>query len=38
MLNNAKNDAHTKVIEADMKNNYEKLLKHQNFAPTLSGA
>ena len=38
MLKNAENDAHTEGIEADMKNNNEELLKHQNFAPTLPGA
>lgn len=37
MPKNAENDAHTDVIEADMKNNNEKLLKHKNFVPTLPG-
>lgn len=38
MLKNAENDSHKERIEADMKNNCEKLLRHQNFAPTLPGA
>jgi hypothetical protein len=38
MLIDAENDANTEVIGADMINNNEKLLKHPNFAPTLSGA
>jgi len=38
MLKIAANDAHAECIEACMKNNNEKLLKHPNFAPTLPGA
>jgi len=38
MLENAENDAHSEDIKADMKNNNEKSLMHQNFAPTLPGA
>jgi hypothetical protein len=34
MLKNAENNAHTEVIEANLKNNSEKLLKHQNSVPT----
>jgi len=38
MLENAENGAHAEDIEADMKNDNEKSLTHQNFAPTLPGA
>jgi hypothetical protein len=38
MPKNAENDAQTEGIKSDMKNYDEKLLKHHNFAPTLSGA
>jgi len=38
MLENAENDANSEDIKADMKNNNEKSLMYQNFAPTLPGA
>jgi hypothetical protein len=38
MLKDTENDVNTEVIESDMTNDNEKLLKHPNFAPTLSEA
>jgi hypothetical protein len=35
---NDENDAYKQGVEAGMKSNSEKLLKHQKFVPTLSGA